>query len=203
MTCIPRLSATVVLGTTLVSSVLHAQSLADVAKKTEEERAKGAQAATSGAKTTDKPTPSAKAYSDKDLGPVTQSPVATDTRPATETRPEASKSEKVKESTKEGPKDEAYWRGRIAPVRLKIAHTLASVDSLEQRIKELTAEIETIGPLNRGRVENAHRAALESERQRLITTGAGLRASVKLDKAELDAIEEEGRRAGALPGWFR
>jgi hypothetical protein len=44
---------------------------------------------------------------------------------------------------------------------------------------------------------------VESERQRLITESDSLRASVGADKAAIQAIEEEGRRAGALPGWFR
>src|SRR5215831_718079 len=203
MTSILRLSAIVLLGTAFASNVAHAQSLADVAKKTEEERAKSTQAPTSDAKTADKPTPPAKTYSNKDLGTVTTSPVATDAKPASETKPEAGKSEKVTESAKEPPKDEAYWRGRIAEVHRKMATTRAILDSTDQRLRALTAEIDNYGPFNRGRVANEHRAALEAERQRLITTAGSIRGSLKVDAAELDAIEEEGRRAGALPGWFR
>jgi hypothetical protein len=94
-------------------------------------------------------------------------------------------------------KDEAYWRARCAPLLQKIHDNLVKIPPLESRINDLTNELAGIGALN------ARRGGVETERQRLITEVQTLRDTVSADTKALKDIEEEGRQAGALPGWFR
>jgi hypothetical protein len=86
---------------------------------------------------------------------------------------------------------------RWTPLQQKLDGELAKSLTLRSRISELTVELSGIGPLN------ARRGGVESERQRLVTEAQLLDGNISADKATLEAIREEGRRAGALPGWFR
>ena len=79
---------------------------------------------------------------------------------------------------------------RVAEKRDKLATTA-------KRVAELTFELTGIGPLN------ARRGGVETERQRLITEANALQIDIEADQKALSNVEEEGRRAGALPGWLR
>ena len=174
-----------------LAPLAHAQSLADVAKKTEEENSKKAEGSKS------------KVYTNKELTPDTRSSGEARTESAetkttaTDTKTASAKEDKTEGKSKDTKKDEAYWRGRVTPIHRRIAEKVAKVATLDRRIRELTDDLSGIGPLN------ARRGGVESERQRLITEVDSLHASIEADKAEVETIEEEGRRAGALPGWFR
>jgi hypothetical protein len=93
--------------------------------------------------------------------------------------------------------DEAYWRGRVAPYITRIADNSEKSLALRRRIDELTVELLNIGPLN------TRRGGVETERQRLITECQALDDAIVADTKGLEAVKDEGRRAGALPGWFR
>lgn len=93
--------------------------------------------------------------------------------------------------------DEAYWRGRAAPYHKRIVENGARALALERRVGELAAELYDIGPLN------TRRGGVETERQRLITECQELNDAIAADLKGLEALQDEGRRAGALPGWFR
>jgi len=186
----------VVFVLTGVASTVCAQSLGDVAKKTEEQRDKtktSSQAA-------------AKAYSDKDLKearpvlsdtPVEKQPeaVSTDKAPGTKasSKPESTPSDKAKSVVK----DEAYWRAQWTPIQRKLDEELARSARLKARINELANQLNGVWP------DKARRTGAEAERQRLISESSTLDAFINGDKAVLANIQEEGRRAGALPGWFR
>ena len=186
-----------------LAPLAHAQSLADVARQTEEARAKAQEPSKSDdSKKTE--APKSKVYTNKELTPDNRPLPETKTdgtdakTPGTDTKTTSKKDEKTTEGkSKDTKKDEAYWRGRVAPLHRGMAEKLAKAATVDRRIRELTDELSGIGPLN------ARRGGVESERQRLITEADTLRASISVDKAEIEAIEEEGRRAGALPGWFR
>jgi hypothetical protein len=94
-------------------------------------------------------------------------------------------------------KDESYWRARVAPLNQQIHDNAGKSLTLKGRIDDLTTELLGIGPLN------ARRGVVETERQRLITEVQALNEAVSADIKAVKAIEEEGRVAGALPGWFR
>lgn len=93
--------------------------------------------------------------------------------------------------------DEPYWRARTAPLHQRIAAALTRAVPLNARIAYLTEDLNGIGPLN------ARRGGVETERQRLITEALTLDEGLATDRRALADIEEEGRRVGALPGWFR
>ena len=96
----------------------------------------------------------------------------------------------------EPPHDESYWRERLALAR--------------QRIKELESDLEW----TRGRyfvlqagLDLANDAKREFDRKiehdRLLAEQDRLERELAAARAEPDRIREEGRREGALPGWFR
>ncbi len=96
----------------------------------------------------------------------------------------------------EGP-DEQYWRERVREIRQRWADTAAQVPTLEERVAEL-----------RRRFYEADDAYYRDTRikpawDRAIDLIAQARAEAEVHRAELDAALEEGRRAGALPGWLR
>jgi hypothetical protein len=69
---------------------------------------------------------------------------------------------------------------------------------------DLRSGIDDLNAQLRGmEVFDAAGAGMEAERQWLITELQQLQIAVAVDLAAVKAIEEEGRRAGALPGWFR
>jgi hypothetical protein len=167
--------------------------LAAAAAKRREEREKKEPTTAKDAGSTDAPpttTPPKRVYTNKDLPASASKPLpTTPASPATATTPVASETAT--------PKGESYWRERLAPYRARIIENADKVIALRRRIIDLTIDLSNIGPLN------ARRGGVETERQRLITEADALDASIKTDKAAIAVIEEEGRRAGALPGWFR
>ena len=96
----------------------------------------------------------------------------------------------------EGP-DEQYWRERVLEIRQRLADTAAEVPGLEDRVAEL-----------RRRFYDTDDAYYRDTRikpawDRAIDLIAQTRATVEALRGELAAALEEGRLAGALPGWLR
>jgi hypothetical protein len=163
----------------MAGALIHGQSLADAARKAEEDKA-----------------PATKSYSNKDL--VDAEPAAPP--PSTQAAAPPARTTvtpEVRRTSREGVRDETYWRARVAPLNQRIRENTTKAIPLQRRVDELTQQLaDIIGPPNarRGR---------ERERQRLITQVQQLENARRTQEAELARIEEEGRRAGALPGWFR
>jgi hypothetical protein len=93
--------------------------------------------------------------------------------------------------------DEVYWRARVAPLHQRVRENRAKEGPLLNRINRLTVELSAIGPVN------ARRGGLEMERRTLTAEVTDLRESLRADMAAIQALEEEGRQAGAPPGWLR
>jgi hypothetical protein len=166
---------------------LHAQSLADVAKKEEERR-----------KTVPAP---AKVYTNKDLtapaagSTPTPAPSGTATTPA----PDAAKDAKdaAKDSKdKEPAKDQAYWSSRLKTLRDKLERDSTYADAIQTRVNSLTADF-----VNRD--DPAQRAALERDRQKALSELARLKQDMANGKKAIADLQEEARRAGVPPGWLR
>ena len=175
---------------TFVASA-HAQTLGEIAKKTQSEQA---------ARQTDgQAKPPTKKYSNENLLSDPTTPVAPAAKPSNDERTTDSSVEKDKAKGEPAgsTKDEAYWRARWTPLYKKIADELAKSLEMRRRIYDLSVDLSGIGPLN------ARRGGVEAERQRLMTEADALDNIIARDKAEFEAIREEGRRANALPGWFR
>jgi hypothetical protein len=199
-----KLIGAVAIALTLAVST-HAQSLADAAKKAQEERAKTGQgdAKSEGKKVTD--SSAKKVYTNKDLAdlpavvtPPSEGQTESAAKESASTR-KVDKTDKVEKTDKpiEPVKDEAYWRARVAPPNKKIHDNIVKSLAMKRRIDELTTELLGIGALN------ARRGGVETERQRLISESDDLDRTLQADIQAVKDVEEEGRRAGALPGWFR
>lgn len=190
--CFVRTLAIVVLAATTTD--VSAQSLAGLAKKAQENSAK-----------TGKETQGAKAYSNGDLkeapppeaAPVKPSDPASVKETQDATKSETSSNASSKNEKSDDAKKEAYWRGRTAPIKARLAEHQARFEEADRRVGALTAEVSGIGVLN------TRRGGVESERQRLITEREKLRSDLVADRKALSDVQEEGRRAGALPGWLR
>jgi septal ring factor EnvC (AmiA/AmiB activator) len=167
-------------------SFVQAQSLVDAAKKAQDERDKAKPTQTPG--TTDS-SGGTKVYTNEDLS---DEPLAATSANEAKT-PAATKAEK----TDGHAKGEAYWRSRVAPLQKKIDESQRKSDALRKRIAELTTEMDGLVPVN------PRPGSVASERQKLITQADRLEAEISAEKKALGDIEEEGRRAGALPAWFR
>lgn len=171
-----------------------APNLGAVAKATQDAKTKGSESGESSPASADGKTskPATKTYTNKDLGDEASTPT---TAPASSSV--ASSSTPSVSSGSGDAKDESYWRGRTAPLKQSIRDNSEKAASMRARIASLTDDLSGIGALN------ARRAGVETERQRLITQLEDLEDTIRRDERALKAVEEEGRRAGALPGWFR
>ena len=189
----------------LVGVPARGQSLGDLAKRTQEQKDKAtgdAAAKTADAGDTDKKNGKneKKVYTDQDL--KTLQPIVGGTAATPDPAvPAGGTNGKPPDATKDAPKDagkgEAYWRGRWMPMAEKIAKGEEHAAATRKRIDELTFQLRSLGALA------TERGDMLAERQRAIALEKGLIEQVAADKAALTAIQEEGRRAGALPGWFR
>jgi hypothetical protein len=81
-------------------------------------------------------------------------------------------------------KDEDYWRSRMKEARARVAR-------LRQRVKALDKDVRQTA----GSTSLAQRSRVEEL--------ARLRAELAAEERAIGEIEEEARKAGALPGWLR
>jgi hypothetical protein len=84
-----------------------------------------------------------------------------------------------------GPRDEAYWRKRMEEARAKVARLKQQVDVLDRIARQNTG---------------SSSQAVQQQRVEQITK---LRGELGAAEKALVDLEEEARRAGALPGWLR
>jgi hypothetical protein len=174
---------------------LSAQSLADVARQEEERR-----------KNVKDP---AKVITNKDLGSVPASPV----QPSSSADGSESSSAKAsegkdgqkdgekgksgeKDKSKEPPKDQAYWAGRLKELQTQLDRDQAFSAALQSQINGLTAEFTS-------RDDPAQRAVIEQNRQKALGEMNRLKDAIVKDKKAIDDFNDEARRAGVPPGWLR
>jgi hypothetical protein len=94
-------------------------------------------------------------------------------------------------------KEEEYWRGRALEIRTRWKKTADELKELEQS---------AAGWRRRFYAENdpyARDAQIKPEWDRVLDRLGKARAEIEATRKELDDFLEEGRRAGALPGWLR
>jgi len=172
-----------------VTSVARAQSLGELAKKTQEEREKA------------KATPP-NAYKNDDLKADPTAPTVaanTDaTTSAADKKPEAVKPESSRDKAaapaKELAKDEAYWRGRMLPLVEKLLDHQKKADAVEANLARTRSKLDP---------NLSSLAVFGPEVVRLSNELNTLNGTIREDLWAIDSLKEEGRRAGALPGWFR
>lgn len=175
------------MGVLALSGVVAAQvtqeqpSLGAVAKATKEQRAKAA-AAKAASKTP--------AYSNGNLDgrPQPSSPTTYRT---------AMKSTSMTRSSGDG-KDESYWRRRAQPIRQQLEYSTDRLNMAKKRLESLKAD-EGLDVS----VANGRSSPVQAERQRLASYVQELEYQVRHHEQAMKNLEDEGRKAGALPGWFR
>jgi len=175
----------------LLSATASAQSLADVAKRAEEQRAKAAAENT---------TP-AKVITNVDLKPalpvtaVPPAPVA-GTPDTDEAKPPAkAKSDSDDVDPK---KTEAYWKRRATELHAQLAADEKAAAPGREQIARMQHNADAIGCFI-----CPARNQLESQLIQMREDQARLDAAVAADRAAISGFEEEGRRLGILPGWLR
>lgn len=178
-----------ILVTLSVPAHATAQSLGEIAKKTAADKAKGDPQA-------------AKTYTNADLKSDPTAPVPRDASGTTPvkksdaaegTSTDADKSD----STDPAPapkKTEVYWRERMAPLQEKLADDMHSASLVQHNLVATKAKLDATLPSLV--VFGPEIVKLQNE----LNTWNTL---IGEDNAAIDALKEEGRRAGALPGWFR
>jgi hypothetical protein len=178
------------IGVLALSGVVAAQvkqeqpSLGAVAKATKEQRSKAKAAAD--AKAASKPA----TYTNENLDgrPRPSAPTAYRT---------AVRSASMVKSGSDG-KDEAYWRRRAEPIRQQLAYSAERLNAAKKRLESLKAD-EGLDVA----VANGRSSAAQGERQRQASLVQELESQVQYLEQRMKNLEDEGRKAGALPGWFR
>ncbi|HEX6904006.1 MAG TPA: hypothetical protein VF789_30125 [Thermoanaerobaculia bacterium] len=94
-------------------------------------------------------------------------------------------------------RDEAYWRNRALEIRLRWRQAADDVKELEQRSTELRQRFysETDDFVRNNQIKPEWDRVLDRLRQ--------ARTEVDAAKQDLAQLHEDGRMAGALPGWLR
>jgi hypothetical protein len=181
---------------------LHAQSLADVAKK-ETERRQGGKAAT-------------KVYTNGDLKPIAEPAPDADTASAAPADTAASADKKpadargdakadakdnkaakdAKASDKGEEKGQEYWSGRMQALNEQLSRDRLYAESVQTRINSLTADFTA-------RDDPAQRQLIAEDRDKAVSELSRLRKQIDEDKDAIGSLEEEAHRAGVPPGWLR
>lgn len=96
-----------------------------------------------------------------------------------------------------GPRDELYWRDRTRGVRTRWADAAREVERLEDQAAQLRWDFYAEDdPWYRDE-------RIKPEWDRVLDELRRARQDVRAYREELAEVLEEGRRAGALPGWLR
>ena len=198
------------IGVLALSGVLAAQvkqeqpSLGAVAKATKEQRAKKAAAdarAAANAKAAEAKAAEAKAaskpatYTNENLDGRPRPSAPTTSSPTTYRT--STRSTSMVRSSGDG-KDEAYWRRRAEPIRQQLGYNTDRLNLAKKRLESLKAD-EGLDVS----VANGRSSPVQGERQRLTSYVQELEYQVHHYEQAMKNLEDEGRKAGALPGWFR
>ena len=192
----------------VAAQVRHEQpSLGAVAKATKEQRAKAKAAADAKAAASAKAAANAKAAaSAKGADDKATSKPATYTNENLDGRPRPSaptayrtavRSASMVKSGSDG-KDEGYWRRRAEPIRQQLAYSTERLNAAKKRLESLKAD-EGLDVA----VANGRSSAAQGERLRQASLVQELESQVQYLEQRMKNLEDEGRKAGALPGWFR
>jgi hypothetical protein len=183
------------LALALTATAATAQSLGEVARKTDAARA----GATS------------KVYTNENLPSVTAAPVAapgasqaagqadaagqsTSTPAAGQSTTGAAAGADAKSATEE--KGEKYWRQRVQAEREALARAQSFAEALQSRINALSTDF-----VNRD--DPAQRNVIAADRQKALTELERVHKEIAQHTQAIADIQQEARRAGVPAGWVR
>jgi hypothetical protein len=181
----------------LGGSAARAQSLGDVAKKTEETRKKTAKAPT-------------KVYTNDDLKKYAPPPAPADAagaagaaaapsgeQPAPGEQPKTGADQfKQQPAPPEEQKDEAYWKNLITTARAKLERDQSYFEALQTRINSLSNDFYA-------RDDPAQRDVIWKQRTKALEDLEQLKKDIADDNKAIAKIQEDARREGVPPGWLR
>jgi hypothetical protein len=171
-----------------VLAPIHAQSLADVARKEQQRRKATKQGG--------------KVYTNGDLvaAPAPEPDAAAGSAAAVPAEPGKQEIKGAEPQTPPGEKvpakDEAYWSKRAKDVRDQVERDTTYVEALQTRINSLTTDF-----VNRD--DPAQRTRIGVDRQKAIAELDRLKKSIEDGRKALSDLEDEARRAGVPAGWLR
>jgi hypothetical protein len=165
---------------------LHAQSLADLARKEESRRAQ-----------IRKPS---RVLTNKDLKPSeSPRPPVTEAKPDEAAKPAdaaaAGKKDEPSDEEKQA-KEEETWRKRMADARQALERSQMYLDALQSKINALWTDFTA-------RDDPAQRAQIDTERKKALAEYDRVKAEIELNKKAIEDLEEEARKAGVPAGWLR
>jgi hypothetical protein len=172
---------------------LRAQSLADLAKKADDQK----KAAAKGTKT----------YTGKDLRdvpPATAAPSTATSADASAASAAAAQAPAAATTTETSAtpaapgtvKDQAYYAAKVKELQSKLDRDQSFLDALQSQINALTTDF-----VNRD--DPAQRSRIEQNRNKAIAEQGRLQKDITADKKAITDFQEEARKAGAPPGWLR
>jgi len=179
--------------------VARAQSLGEVAKREQEKQEKK--------KKSGKPPATVKVYTEEDLKKARESESGAVTVLPENGNLEATSSASSEDdevASGEGRpaggrrRNEAYWRGRATRLREAVDEAEAKVRDLETQIAGLRNDMSPVNTQDPNRLQTRDREMREAM-DRLDAA----RREVDTARKVLAELEDEARRAGALPGWVR
>ena len=125
--------------------------------------------------------------------PRTQAPVAA---PAGTPNPAAAAGAKPVAPAADAPKDEKFWRDRLAAARDAVRRSQTFADALQSQVSGLYTEFVNMS-------DPAQRAVIEQKRLAAIAEQDRVKADLAKQTKALADIEDEARRANVPAGWLR
>jgi hypothetical protein len=181
----------------LAGSVGRAQSLSDIAKKTEEERRKAGKGPIKVYTNDD-----LKAYPTAPAPDASAQPAPEGAAPATATPAPGDQPAEggvVKPADRDegsGSRDQSYWKGQLSSAEAKLQRDQSYRDALESRINALTNDFYA-------RSDPAQRATIWSQRTKALEEMERVKKDISDGQAAIAKIREDARKAGVPPGWLR
>jgi hypothetical protein len=142
----------------------------------------------------------AKVITNKDLGDVPFGPppaAADEAKTGAAGAPAPAEGAKdAKDTSKDKPRDQAYWSSRMKDLSTQLGRDQTFADALQSRINALTADFSS-------RSDPVQRDQIGRDRQKALDELDRLKKTIQLDKKALADLQEEARRAAVPPGWLR
>ena len=129
--------------------------------------------------------------------PETGAPAAAVTLPPRPDEPPPAAAAKVEPPAQlEPPRDEKWWRGRMAAARSTLERDEFLAASVQTRINSLQADV-----VNRD--DPAQQAMLRQQLGKALNELERLQKQIEADRKAIADIQVEARRAAVPPGWIR
>jgi hypothetical protein len=184
---VASLGLAILLGAT---GVARAQSLGDVAKREEDKKKKAGKP----------PAAAPKVYTDEDLKKAREADSAAVTVLPENGNLQRSSSTSSGDSSEQSDatKNERYWRKQAAERREAVEEADKNVRDLQARLTALRNDLTPTNLMDPGRLQTQDRDIRQAEGEL-----EAARRDAATARQRVADLEDEARRAGALPGWVR